>query len=117
MEEERFIVPGKDLSNEDVARCIYESHMWLKDPVNNLVGQLCGEIFIKKDTIMCLESSIDLSTADFSNGMPEPRELTFEERSTVRNNRRDIELMQKSIDMITQLNDEVKALKERLNEK
>lgn len=85
---------------EEIAESINRTNEWLADPVNNLVSRIEGHMFLKKDTIMCLENRKRvIDEAPYF--VPEP--MTKDEEYKVRGLKEDVELFQKAIDMIKEL--------------
>lgn len=101
MKSEKFTIPGKDLENEEVARAIYQSHMWLKDPVNNLCSRIGGTIFIKEDYVRCTENRHNVATGCAI--LP-----TQEEKYKIMRYKEDIRLLKECEQMIKYLSDELK---------
>ncbi len=87
MKEEGFRIPGKDLSDPKIAEEIYKVHMHLKDPINNLIGRIGGQLFLKSDAVMCMENKRDVR--DFEKII----ELTEQEKMKVRSLKEDIDLL------------------------
>lgn len=85
---------------EEIAAEINRIHEWLADPVNDLVSRIEGHMFLKKDTIMCLENRNRVIDEE-PYFVPVP--MTKEEEREVRELKKDVELFQKAIDMIKEL--------------
>jgi hypothetical protein len=85
---------------EEIAAAINQTNEWLADPVNNLTSSIGGHVMLKKDTIMCLENRTGLHK-DGSRG---PIPMTEEEEREVRRLKEDVELFEKAVDMIKELN-------------
>ncbi len=84
----------KKPTSEEVAAELNRMHEWLANPVNNLTSRIKGHIFLKKDTISCMENRTDCFV---------PVPLTEDEKWEVRRLKEDVELFQKAIDMIKEL--------------
>lgn len=99
MAAEGFTIPGKNLNDPDIAKAIYDMHIWCQDPVNNLLGRIGGLIFLKSDSVMCRENRVSLK-----DGWPgTPVELSADEKHEIRRYKEDIEVLEKCREMITQL--------------
>lgn len=85
---------------EEIAAEINRIHEWLADPVNNLISRIKGHMFLKRDTIMCLENRNRIIDEE-PCFVPVP--MTEEEAHKVRRLKEDIELFQLAIDMIEEL--------------
>jgi hypothetical protein len=85
---------------EEIAAAINQTNEWLADPVNNLTSSIDGHVFLKKDTIMCLENRTSLQ----ENGSWGPIPMTKEEEREVRRLKEDVELFEKAVEMIKELN-------------
>lgn len=84
---------------EDLARAVNKTNTYLADPVNHLVSKIEGHIFLKQDTVNCLENGSIITADGF-----EKRVLTQDEERKVRRLKEDISLFQQAIDMIKELN-------------
>lgn len=85
---------------EEIAAELNRTHEWLADPINNLISHIEGHMFLKKDTIMCLENRKRvIHEAPYFVPVP----LTKDEERKVRRLKEDVELFQKAIDMIKEL--------------
>lgn len=85
---------------EQIAGEINRVHKWLKDPVNNLTSSIIGHVWLKKDTIMCLERRSGLLEDGSWGSIP----MTKEEEREVRRLKEDVELFEQAVDMIKELN-------------
>lgn len=97
MKDEGFTIPGKDLSNPDMAKAIYEVHMALKDPVENIVSRIGGLLMLKSDSVFCMENRVQLGEKIL------PVELTQGQKNRLRSLKEDIEVLTAARDMIEQL--------------
>lgn len=86
---------------EEIAGELNRIHEWLADPVNNLTSRIGGHIFLKKDTIMCMENRKQVVSEE-PYFVPVP--MTKEEEREVRRLKEDVELFEKAVDMIKELN-------------
>lgn len=85
---------------EEIAAEVNRIHEWLADPVNDLVSRIEGHMFLKKDTITCLENRNRVIDEE-PYFVPVP--MTKEEDREVRKLKEDVKLFQKAIDMIKEL--------------
>jgi hypothetical protein len=85
---------------EEIAGDINRMNEWLADPVNYLTGRIEGHVFLKKDTIMCMEKRTGLH----EDGSWGPIPMTKEEERKVRRLKEDVELFEKAVEMIKELN-------------
>lgn len=90
---------------EEIAKALNDTHEWLKDPVNNLLSKIGGHLFLKKDSLMCLEHRTGLLEDGTWGKIP----MTQEERWEVRHLKEDIELFEQAIKMIEDLRNEMQA--------
>lgn len=86
---------------EEIAAELNRVHEWLKDPVNNLTSRIGGHVMLKKDTIMCLEERKQVISEE-PYFVPVP--MTKEEESEVRRLKEDVDLFEKAVEMIKELN-------------
>lgn len=85
---------------EDIARSLNRTDDWLADPVNNLISSIEGHLFLKKDTVMCLENAKQVVSYDpyFL-----PITMSKAEEQKVRDHKEDIVLFERAIEMIKDL--------------
>ena len=86
---------------EEIAGDINRMNEWLADPVNYLTGRIEGHIFLKKDTIMCMEKRKQVISEE-PYFVPVP--MTKDEEREIRRLKEDVELFEKAVDMIKELN-------------
>lgn len=85
---------------EEIAGELNRIHEWLADPVNNLTSSIGGHVMLKKDTIMCLENRTGLH----EDGSWGPIPMTEQEQRKVRHLKEEVELFEKAVEMIKELN-------------
>lgn len=86
---------------EEIAGEINRVHEWLSDPVNRLTSLIGGHVMLKKDKIMCLEKR----TGKLEDGSWGPISMTKEEKWEVRELKKDVELFERSVNMIKELSE------------
>lgn len=84
---------------EEIARDINRVNEWLKDPVNNVLSRIGGLLFLKKDSIMCLERRTQI----LPDGTWEEIPLTDKDKSRLRNLKEDVEILEAAEAMIKEL--------------
>lgn len=92
-------------TSEDLAASMNRQETWLDDPVNNLVSRINGTLFMKKDTVHCTENATEVSS------IPpyfHPIEMTPAEKREVRELKEDIQLFERAVEMIKDLDAKVK---------
>jgi hypothetical protein len=89
---------------EEIAGELNRIHEWLANPVNNLTSHIQGHIDLKKDTIMCMEKRNGLRKGIDKNGSWGPIPMTEEEQREVRHLKEDVELFERAVEMIKELN-------------
>ena len=100
---ERFsltLAPEFNGTAEDLARSLNKSNDYLADPINNLISSIGGEVFLKQDTIDCLENRKRVtSTPPYFITVP----LTNDEKHKVSQLKRDVYLFNRAIEVIEEL--------------
>ena len=87
---------------EDIAAAHNKVEDYLSDPIHSLISRIEGYIFLKSDTIACLENRFNCKTMS-----KEPP--TTEELYKINSYKEDIELLKRAIETIKDLNSKLKV--------
>ena len=91
---------------EEIAADINSVNEWLADPVNNLVSRIEGHVYLKRDTIMCIEKCYGLRKCIDKEATWGPIPMTDLEEREVHKLKEDVDLFEIAIDMIKELRNE-----------